>query len=697
MRRPGSGSGHHGLRFSTTAVRGPRFRSAGDSCRPPARSFIPMVSCPGCPGRPWKALVQRRHPHLPRLSAPRDRLQRVQRTTGRIDVLSRCTNSPLLPGPCGRHARLRRRGRGLGFRCVERAYAARAGPGHHVPPAHRPAAAVYVEDRYEGFDAKRFADCTDEEIEEYLARNVAAVREVAELARPDVALANHLVMGPVVLARALADVPYTAKIHGSALEYTVKPDMGASAVGARGPRACARDPRGVAAHGREPVGRDGGRQPAAAHRASGRPASTSRSSGRARRRRRRPPCASSRAASPRCRSRPPPRATASRATRRRPPPSRLDPARTGSSRSWASSWPRRAWTSAPRRSRVLAAEPRASSSSWARRVPRRPVPLLARCERDLAGARGARRARSRRVARSARPPARLPRRAGVLRRPRASSRRRAPARALRAHRAPGAPRAGRLLPACEAQVVSSDVSRGVRMVAAEARGLGILPVSAAHSAWPRSPALARRCPEQAPPWLRLRGGRGAVRDLAASLSTGCSCAGGRAQRQPAPGLVEVVAGKCRGKGSRGPSSRRPRRAFRAGAGHVGSGAWPRSLRLPRRRHPDGEARPAAARPVRGARFPVLSAGPTPRAPTLYVEFHDRRDVDAGALDVGRVPGTARPRRSRRTSTASRSGRSSTRWEGVSLDVLLDGVATEAALRRPRSATAATPRTCRSTT
>ena len=41
--------------------------------------------------------------------------------------------------------------------------------------------------------------------------------------RPDVALANHLVMGPVVLARALDDVPYAVKVHGSALEYTVKP------------------------------------------------------------------------------------------------------------------------------------------------------------------------------------------------------------------------------------------------------------------------------------------------------------------------------------------------------------------------------------------------------------------------------------------------------------------------------------------
>ena len=54
----------------------------------------------------------------------------------------------------------------------------------------------------------------------YLDANVAAVREVVARARPDVALANHLVMGPAILARALGDVPYAVKIHGSALEYT---------------------------------------------------------------------------------------------------------------------------------------------------------------------------------------------------------------------------------------------------------------------------------------------------------------------------------------------------------------------------------------------------------------------------------------------------------------------------------------------
>jgi glycosyltransferase involved in cell wall biosynthesis len=85
---------------------------------------------------------------------------------------------------------------------------------------------TYVADRYEGFEAKPFAECSDEEVADYVARNVAAVAEVAVRARPDVALANHLVMGPLVLARGLADagVPYAVKVHGSALEYTVKPN-----------------------------------------------------------------------------------------------------------------------------------------------------------------------------------------------------------------------------------------------------------------------------------------------------------------------------------------------------------------------------------------------------------------------------------------------------------------------------------------
>lgn len=82
---------------------------------------------------------------------------------------------------------------------------------------------VYVKDPYEGFEVKAFPELSDEELDRYIEANVAAVRGVAEQAGGiDVALANHLVMGPAILAR--ADIaPFAAKIHGSALEYTVKP------------------------------------------------------------------------------------------------------------------------------------------------------------------------------------------------------------------------------------------------------------------------------------------------------------------------------------------------------------------------------------------------------------------------------------------------------------------------------------------
>ncbi len=94
---------------------------------------------------------------------------------------------------------------------------------------YRPALAgllpVYVADRYEGIEARTFAECSEEQITAYIAANVAAVAEVVALVRPEVALANHLVMGPVILARALAgELPYAVKVHGSALEYTVKPE-----------------------------------------------------------------------------------------------------------------------------------------------------------------------------------------------------------------------------------------------------------------------------------------------------------------------------------------------------------------------------------------------------------------------------------------------------------------------------------------
>ena len=90
-----------------------------------------------------------------------------------------------------------------------------------------------------GFSAIR--KLSDEELQRYRQANVGAVAEVAALVDPDVALANHAVMGPLVLHRGLAGrTPYAVKIHGSALEYTVR-----------------RDPERYLPYAREGVDRDG--------------------------------------------------------------------------------------------------------------------------------------------------------------------------------------------------------------------------------------------------------------------------------------------------------------------------------------------------------------------------------------------------------------------------------------------------------
>jgi glycosyltransferase involved in cell wall biosynthesis len=105
--------------------------------------------------------------------------------------------------------------------CQDRDYEPPEGVTVHIPDIGR-VLPIYVADEYEGFDAKPFPELTDAELEHYIEANVEAVRAVPA---PDVALANHLVMGPVILARALEGTArYAVKIHGSALEYTVRPN-----------------------------------------------------------------------------------------------------------------------------------------------------------------------------------------------------------------------------------------------------------------------------------------------------------------------------------------------------------------------------------------------------------------------------------------------------------------------------------------
>jgi glycosyltransferase involved in cell wall biosynthesis len=114
---------------------------------------------------------------------------------------------------------LARLGHEVDLLCQDRDWEPPEGVTVHIPDIGR-VLPVYVADTYEGFDAKPFPELTDAELRHYIAANVEAVRAVPP---PDVALANHLVMGPVILARAGVS-PYAVKIHGSALEYTVRPN-----------------------------------------------------------------------------------------------------------------------------------------------------------------------------------------------------------------------------------------------------------------------------------------------------------------------------------------------------------------------------------------------------------------------------------------------------------------------------------------
>jgi glycosyltransferase involved in cell wall biosynthesis len=116
---------------------------------------------------------------------------------------------------------LARLGHEVHLLCQERHWNAPEGVTVHNPDIGR-VLPVYVADAYDGFDAKPYPDLTEAELDHYIEANVAAVRAAPTC---DVALANHLVMNPAILARGLRDsTPFAIKVHGSALEYTVRPN-----------------------------------------------------------------------------------------------------------------------------------------------------------------------------------------------------------------------------------------------------------------------------------------------------------------------------------------------------------------------------------------------------------------------------------------------------------------------------------------
>jgi glycosyltransferase involved in cell wall biosynthesis len=82
---------------------------------------------------------------------------------------------------------------------------------------------VFVLDEYEGFDAKRFVDLTDDELGRYLDANVRALRAAVEWHSTDVVIVGHAVPGGVIGGRALGTGKYVVKIHGSDVEYAMRP------------------------------------------------------------------------------------------------------------------------------------------------------------------------------------------------------------------------------------------------------------------------------------------------------------------------------------------------------------------------------------------------------------------------------------------------------------------------------------------
>ena len=76
---------------------------------------------------------------------------------------------------------------------------------------------VFVLDRYEGYDVKLVQECSRAELDDWVERNAAAVREHLPA---DLVFANHVLLGGPVAAATGAR--HAVKAHGSELEYSMR-------------------------------------------------------------------------------------------------------------------------------------------------------------------------------------------------------------------------------------------------------------------------------------------------------------------------------------------------------------------------------------------------------------------------------------------------------------------------------------------
>ncbi len=84
---------------------------------------------------------------------------------------------------------------------------------------------VYVLDRYEGFSSvDTFQDAPEADVEDYVFRNVEALKTLIKMKKPVIIHANHSIMQPYIAFEATKheSIPYIVTVHGSALNFSVR-------------------------------------------------------------------------------------------------------------------------------------------------------------------------------------------------------------------------------------------------------------------------------------------------------------------------------------------------------------------------------------------------------------------------------------------------------------------------------------------
>ena len=113
---------------------------------------------------------------------------------------------------------------------------------------------VYVKDPYEGFEVKTFPELSEDELDRYIDANVAAVRDGRRARRRRRRRARQPPGDGAGDPRPRRARPFAAKIHGSALEYTVKPNPRFLPYAREGMEAAAGRPRRLPPHRRVALG-----------------------------------------------------------------------------------------------------------------------------------------------------------------------------------------------------------------------------------------------------------------------------------------------------------------------------------------------------------------------------------------------------------------------------------------------------------